>query len=242
VQPSFGRSEGSRAQYIESPREIPRPAGENAGLRDDAFGWLFPFREAFPLFSLISLAFDFSFLSNQNIRRHSRDFRGCCLLSFGACVLGWGMKKRKARIIQDKKARGEWAESIFLARAAEHDLPVSKPWGDSESFDCVVGRPGKFVAVQVKSTVAELEGGKGYICSVCSSNRPYPAGAFDFLAAYVVPEEVWYLIPAKGIVGMKSLSLCTRGGKYEPYREAWHLLREAAAGSGDAETGAEVAG
>ena len=139
------------------------------------------------------------------------------------------MKKRKPKIIKDKKERGEWAESVFAARAGENGLPVSKPIGDSRSFDCVVGRPGKFVAVQVKCTVAELESGKGYVCSVCSSHKVYRAGAFDFLAAYVIPEDAWYIVPAKLIRGLRSISLCTMGGeaKYEEYREAWHLLREA---------------
>ena len=148
------------------------------------------------------------------------------------------MKKRKPKVIQDKKLRGEWAESVFMARASEHGLPVSKPWGDSRSFDCVVGRPGKFVAVQVKCTVAKLESGKGYICSVCSSHKAYRAGAFDFVAAYVVLEDVWYIIPAKLIRGKKSISLCTDGAeaKYEEYREAWDLLREAS------ELGEEIPG
>jgi hypothetical protein len=139
------------------------------------------------------------------------------------------MTKRKAKIIKDKKRRGEWAESVFMARAGEHGLPVSKPWGDSNSYDCVVGRPGKFVAVQVKCTVAKLESGKGYICSTCSSHKVYRAGAFDFLAAYVVLEDLWYIIPAREIRGLKSISLCTESGeaKYEQYREAWQLLREA---------------
>ena len=138
--------------------------------------------------------------------------------------------KRKAKIIKDKKRRGEWAESVFVARAGEQGLPVSRPWGDSNSFDCVVGRPGKFAAVQVKSTIARLENGRGYICSTCSSHKAYRAGSFDFLAAYVVPEDVWYIIPAKEIRGLKSISLYPRGdeGKYEEYREAWNLLREAA--------------
>ncbi|MEP6643099.1 MAG: group I intron-associated PD-(D/E)XK endonuclease [Acidobacteriaceae bacterium] len=145
------------------------------------------------------------------------------------------MTKRRPKIIKDKKERGEWAESVFMARAAENGLPVSKPLGDSRSFDCVVGLPGKFVAVQVKCTVAELRNGKGYNCSVCSSHKVYRMGAFDFLAAFVVLEDTWYVIPAKLIRGLKSISLCTTGGeaKYEDYREAWHLLRKAS-GCGEA--------
>lgn len=140
-----------------------------------------------------------------------------------------GVKRRKTKIIKDKKKRGEWAESVFLARASEEGLPASKPWGDSRSFDCVVGRPGKFVAVQVKCTIARLEKGEGYICSVCSSHKPYPPGSFDFVAAYVILEDAWYIIPEKEIRGLKSVSLCTVGAeaKYERYREAWGLLRKA---------------
>ena len=117
------------------------------------------------------------------------------------------MKKRKPKIIKDKKERGEWAESVFTARAAEHGLPVSKPVGDSRSFDCVVGRPGKFVAVQVKCTIFRSKNGEGYLCSVCSSNNIYKPGAFDFIAGYVVPKDVWYILPAKEIEGMRSVSL-----------------------------------
>src|SRR5215467_4470858 len=141
------------------------------------------------------------------------------------------MKKRRG-IIKDKKERGEWAESIFLVRATEHGIHVSKPWGDSRSYDFVVGRPGWFAAVQVKCTIAVLESGMGYCCSTCSSHKPYPKGAFDFLAAYVVPEDLWYIIPAGEILGLKSISLCTDEGeaKYERYLEAWDLLKRTMTG------------
>jgi hypothetical protein len=64
----------------------------------------------------------------------------------------------------------------------------------------------------------------------CSSHKPYKKGSFDYLAAYVIPEDVWYIIPGKLVYGLKSISLCTVGGeaKYEEYREAWGLLRKAA--------------
>ena len=138
------------------------------------------------------------------------------------------MKKRKPKIA-DKKQRGEWAESIFLVRASERGLQVSKPWGDSRSYDFVVGRPGHFVAVQVKCTVAVVKNGSGYVCSVCSSHKPYPPGSFDFLAAYVVFEDAWYIIPEEKIRGMKSVSLFTKceESRYETFLEAWNLLREA---------------
>ena len=106
--------------------------------------------------------------------------------------------------------RGEWAESVFMARAGEEGLAASKPWGDSRSYDCVVGRPGKFVGVQVKSTIV-AGAWRGLQCCVCSSHEPYPKGSFDFLAAYVILEDAWYIIPEKEIRGLKSISLCTTG-------------------------------
>jgi hypothetical protein len=58
------------------------------------------------------------------------------------------MKKRIPKVI-GKKLRGEWTEMRFMVRAAEVGLPISKPWGDSRSFDFVVGWPRHFAAVQV---------------------------------------------------------------------------------------------
>jgi PD-(D/E)XK nuclease superfamily protein len=78
--------------------------------------------------------------------------------------------------MKDKKVRGEWAEMKFMTCAAEHGLCVSKPWGDSNSYDFVMARPGHFVAVQVKCTVFSSKNGSGYICSVCSSHKQYRQG------------------------------------------------------------------
>lgn len=52
------------------------------------------------------------------------------------------------------KLQGEWAELLFMARAAEHGFSVSKPWGESQAYDVTVESGGKFLRVQVKSTAA----------------------------------------------------------------------------------------
>jgi hypothetical protein len=116
---------------------------------------------------------------------------------------------------------------VFVARAAEIGLEISKPFGDSGRFDCVVGGPGKFVAVQVKCTIAKQHDAKGYICNLKSNNKKYRAGSFDFLAAYAILEDTWYIVPEKAIRGLGAISLCSTMPKYEQYREAWQLLREA---------------
>jgi hypothetical protein len=139
------------------------------------------------------------------------------------------MKQRKHKI-SDKKLRGEWAEMHFMVRATDHDLPVSRSWGDSRSYDFVVGWPGHFVAVQVKSTIFELEE-SGYTCCVCSGhNKPYPPSSFDFLAAYVIYDDAWYIIPAEVILGQARITVYPKSAKskYAVYREAWHLLGDGA--------------
>ena len=139
------------------------------------------------------------------------------------------MNKQKPEIIRDNKKRGEWAEAVFAARAAENGLAVSKPAGDSTQFDYVVGHPGRFVAVQVKCTIAKQHNAKGYICNLKTNNVKYEPGSFDFLASYAILEDTWYLVPEKAIRGMGAITLCSTMPKYEQYREAWNLLREASA-------------
>ena len=137
------------------------------------------------------------------------------------------MNQRKPKIIEDKKQRGEWAESLFMARAHEHGLPVSKPWGEMCPYDFVVGNTGRFVSVQVKSTLSQEK--TGYVCTVRGGHHAYAAGSFDFLAAYVVPQDAWYIVPAGLVQGKRCLTFYPNSptAKYEQYREAWHLKREA---------------
>jgi hypothetical protein len=133
------------------------------------------------------------------------------------------MKKRKPAI-PNKKLRGEWTEMVFMTRAAELGIPISKPWGEMRSYDFIVGRPRHFVCVQVKSTIYEL--GTGYVCAIKGGHKPYPPGSFDFLAAYVVYENAWYIIPEAEVWGKGCLTFYPKSpkAKYEKYREAWHLL------------------
>ena len=134
------------------------------------------------------------------------------------------MKNRGMRI-KHPKLRGEWAELCFMTRAAEHGLQVSKPWGETARYDFAVEHKGQFVRVQVKSTMFKDRG--GYSCSVRGCRGPYKGDAFDFLAAYLIPVDVWYIIPAEKIRGQGSIALYPElaKAKYELYKEAWDLLR-----------------
>ena len=103
--------------------------------------------------------------------------------------------------------------------------------GDTARYDLVVEAGGRFCRVQVKSTMCLCPNGRSYACTVHPDQRgrPYRRREFDFLAAYVIPEDLWYIIPARlvitGRMSLISLTPSMPGHKYEPYREAWDLLR-----------------
>jgi hypothetical protein len=138
------------------------------------------------------------------------------------------MNSRK--MMSHHKRRGEWAELQFMAKAAKLGLQVSKPWSELSRYDMVIQTGSRFVSIQVKSTINRSPEG-GYICGVRPNTRgkPYQLGEFDFLAAYIISEDVWYIIPASLLVSNKvtriRLDPSSPSGKYEPYKEAWDLLR-----------------
>jgi hypothetical protein len=133
--------------------------------------------------------------------------------------------KNNGMRIKHPKLRGEWAELCFMTRAAEHGLCVTKPWGETARYDFAVEHDGQFVRVQVKSTMFVDRG--GYSCSVRGCRGPYQGNPFDFLAVYLIPEDLWYIIPAKKVKGQGSVALYPKLKKsqYKRYREAWGLLR-----------------
>jgi hypothetical protein len=59
------------------------------------------------------------------------------------------------------------------------------------------------------------------------SKGPYKKGSFEFVAAYVIPENVWFIIPEKKVRGKWSVGLYPKleRSKYWEYKEAWDLLR-----------------
>ena len=56
---------------------------------------------------------------------------------------------------------------------------------------------------------------------------PYEGDPYDFVAAYLILEDLWYIIPAEVIRGQGSIAVYPglKKSKYARYREAWHLLR-----------------
>src|SRR5579871_3416254 len=155
--------------------------------------------------------------------------------------MGTSTRKTNKRIKNDWdrfssfKQRGEWVELEFMAKAAQRRFAVSKPWGDTQPYDVGVQHIPNFLRVQVKSTT--VRSGAGYRCQFLPNHKrkhDYSLDEIDLFAAYVVPEDVWYLIPAVLLLGKRRrimAMLCPlvppvkkASYRYEIYREAWHLL------------------
>jgi hypothetical protein len=127
---------------------------------------------------------------------------------------------------------GEIAEAFFLAKAADLGFTVLKPWGDSEAYDFVLdahhGR-GAFSRVQVKSAHRKAPD-RGYSFSAHDfSLHAYSERDVDAFIAYVVPEDIWYVIPIRDLKktdGIHLFPTSKRRSKYEKYRDAWWHLEK----------------
>ncbi len=135
------------------------------------------------------------------------------------------------------KERGEWVELQFMAAAAQRCFTVSKPWGDAKPYDVGIEHEGNYLRVQVKSTT--MRSGAGYLCQFMPNHlkkMDYSIEQIDLFAAYVIPENAWYLIPAVLLLGKRRkcmAMLCPLFPPrkkacycYEGYREAWSLLKK----------------
>jgi hypothetical protein len=122
------------------------------------------------------------------------------------------------------KCLGEASEAAFVARAKGFNFSVGKLWGEADACDTVVGFLRKFWRVQVKCAYCCIRG--QYVVKAGGDSHLYTKDDIDFIAAHIVPENIWYIVPVEAFQGKTMLHFNprTRGGMYEKYREAWCLL------------------
>jgi hypothetical protein len=144
---------------------------------------------------------------------------------------------------QYSKRKGVMAELIFVVKASSMGFAVSKPYVDNEPYDLIVEENGRLLRIQVKSVFTTNRWGYSIAVARRRHRRPtvqYSAQEIDFIAAYVVPHDAWYIIPVSEIGSSKQIHLYPEGAKrvdgahFEKYREAWDLLRLGAATSPEA--------
>jgi hypothetical protein len=78
--------------------------------------------------------------------------------------------------------------------------------------------------VQVKSTTFKRKG--SWTVNLIGAGRTrYGAGLVDFFAVYIVPIDLWYILPFEVVKENLSLNLTPSAGhKFAQYREAWGLM------------------
>jgi PD-(D/E)XK endonuclease len=153
------------------------------------------------------------------------------------------MKHRKIMggRIKGTRERGAWAEMYFMVLAMSYGLKVSCPYGGFGPYDVgVENDAGPILRVQVKCTLYQCSAGS-YCMSInrkdgMKGRRGYAAGMVDFFAIYIIPTDDWYIMPY-AVVGDRDANVFfkpgMKGQKYEKYREAWHLLVNAANGGAE---------
>jgi len=128
-----------------------------------------------------------------------------------------------------QKWAGEQAEAAFLNKATSLGLSVCKPWGDSERYDLIVGSGSRLSRVQVKSTQYEYPAKHRYSIRNLHHGTLYTEEDIDFLVVYIVPLNIWYIIPVKACLNHRNLRFFPAStnsrGRFEKYREAWWRLQ-----------------
>ena len=138
------------------------------------------------------------------------------------------MKTRTPRALRPCKRRGEWAETLFMSRAIALGFQVARPWGDTARYDLILERDGRFYRVQVKSTQAFHQFSYRCMNSAADCRKPYSPRQIDILALYIIPLDLWYIIPARALAPARDILVYPQNrnsrGRYERFREAWHFL------------------
>jgi hypothetical protein len=104
---------------------------------------------------------------------------------------------------------------------------VLLPWGESNPYDAAVDFGRGLPRVQVKSAAAYHD---GYTIKTTGANgRVYTLDDIDFVVGYVVPEDIWYVIPVEAVGNRATIKFHPHSRRlvkpmFEHYRDAWCLL------------------
>jgi len=145
--------------------------------------------------------------------------------------------------------QGEHAEACFLHVATARGFRLSRPFAPSAPYDFVLDTGAALLRIQVKSAAqpaaarreAQKEAPKRALVEKGARDsgifhlavtrgggcrkRPYRRDEIDFLAAYLIPLRLWYIIPVSALRGVRTINLCPGSRRrFEPFRNAWHLL------------------
>ena len=128
------------------------------------------------------------------------------------------------------KRRGELAELAFMHKVINLGFAVAKPWGDSDRYDFILDTGPRLWRVQVRSTAYQSHRGYSVHTYVYRKRQmvALTAKEIDVVVAYIVPLDLWYVVPVAAFAPCKNLWFYPNGSKkgsrFEEFREAWFLL------------------
>jgi hypothetical protein len=140
-------------------------------------------------------------------------------------------RKPRARKRPNTKRTGERSEAAFLNRAAGLGFGVAKPWGDSLRYDFILDNGERLWRVQVKCT--ECLRARAYetraTYTVGKKRAVYTRKDVDFIAAHIVPLDLWYIVPVEVCTPAPMLRFYphrkAKKMRLEKYRESWRRLK-----------------
>jgi hypothetical protein len=126
--------------------------------------------------------------------------------------------------------RGDLGEVAFVHKAMSLGFVVAKPYGQMHRYDFLVEARPNIWRVQVKTSTC-VRDGRYQLCVQRIIHRRYVAyknSELDFVVAYLMPEQAWYVLPMSLVAGRRSFLLAPPGFRRKnplaQYQEAWHLL------------------
>jgi hypothetical protein len=134
---------------------------------------------------------------------------------------------------KNTKVTGERSEAGFLYRASNpiFNFGIAKPWGDSRRYDFILDNGRRLFRIQIKCTESLRAGAyeTRATYTIGKGRAVYTKKDIDFIAAHVVPLDIWYIIPVEVCTPRPMLRFYphrkARKMRLEQYREAWHLLQ-----------------
>jgi len=150
---------------------------------------------------------------------------------------GRGPASEESPVQSDGKRRaclnalqGELGELAFMHKATSLGFAVALPYGHLHRYDFMLEGGRNLWRVQVKTSTCLVRGFYRLCVYNYNSRTAYAESEIDFVAVYIIPEDTWYILPVREVVGRTSLRFRPKGYRrldlYAHYREAWDLLRE----------------
>jgi hypothetical protein len=129
------------------------------------------------------------------------------------------------------KQTGERSEAAFLHRASALGFGVAKPWGDSLRYDFILDNGERLWRIQIKCT--ESIRAQAYetraTYSIGKGRAVYTTHDTDFIAAHIVPLDIWYILPVEVCTPQPMLRFYphrqAKKMRLEKYRELWTQLK-----------------